>query len=84
LIRRPILARSLDAFSASLLKYVAYAGVQKCNPAILNGVEETAAMLLNVSEHAQDRKRLGDKGYALITAQNAAALIERGKQGRAR
>jgi len=48
------------------------------------GVEETAAMLLNVSPHAQDRKRLGDKGYALITARNAAALIGRGKEGRAR
>jgi hypothetical protein len=48
------------------------------------GVEETAAKLLTVSKRAQERARLGDKGYALITAQNAAALIDSGKQGRAR
>ena len=47
------------------------------------GVEETAAKLLIVSEGSGAR-RLGDKCYALITAQNAAALIDSGKQGRAR
>jgi len=48
------------------------------------GVEETAAKLLTVSKRAPERARLGDKGYALITAQNAAALIDSRKEGRAR
>jgi hypothetical protein len=39
---------------------------------------ETAQKLLEVSEKAQERARCRDEGYALITAQNAAAA--RGKQ----
>jgi hypothetical protein len=46
-------------------------------------IEETASKLLEVSARAQEHARLHDEGYALITAQNAAAA-ERGKQrGRA-
>jgi hypothetical protein len=41
-------------------------------------IEETASRLLEVSGKAHERARLRDEGYALITAQNAAA--ERGKQ----
>jgi len=44
------------------------------------GIEETANKLLEVSGKAQERARLGDEGYALITSQNAAAAAERGKQ----
>lgn len=44
------------------------------------GIEETANKLVEVSSKAQERGRLGDEGYALITAQNAAAAAERGKQ----
>jgi hypothetical protein len=45
--------------------------------------EETADKLFEVSARAQERARLHDKGYALITAQNAAAAAERGrKRGR--
>ena len=36
-------------------------------------IEETANKLLEVSEKAQERVRLRDEGYALITAENAAA-----------
>jgi hypothetical protein len=43
-------------------------------------IEETANKLLEVSAKAQDRARLYDEGYALITAQNAAPAAERGKQ----
>ena len=43
-------------------------------------IEETASELLKVSGKAQERVRLHDEGYALITAQNAAAAAERGKQ----
>ena len=43
-------------------------------------VEETAAKLLEVSAKAQERARLHDEGYALVTAQNAAAVAERGKR----
>jgi hypothetical protein len=43
-------------------------------------IEETASELLKVSGKAQERARLHDEGYALITAQNAAAAAERGKQ----
>jgi hypothetical protein len=43
-------------------------------------IEETANELLKVSGKAQERVRLHDEGYALITAQNAAAAAERGKQ----
>jgi hypothetical protein len=48
-----------------------------------HGIEETANKLLEVSSKAQERARLHDEGYALITAQNAAAAAERGrKRGR--
>lgn len=43
-------------------------------------IEETADKLLEVSAKAQERARLGDEGYALIIAQNAAAAAERGRQ----
>lgn len=44
------------------------------------GIEETADKLLEVSAKAQERARLHDEGYALITAQNAAAAATRGRQ----
>jgi hypothetical protein len=48
-----------------------------------HSIEETADKLLEVSARAQERARLHDEGYALITAQNAAAAAERGrKRGR--
>jgi len=40
-------------------------------------IEETAAKLPEVSEKARERMRMGDEGYPLITAQNAAAAVER-------
>jgi len=43
-------------------------------------IEETANKLLEVSGKAQERARLRVEGYALITARNAAAAAERGKQ----
>ena len=43
-------------------------------------IEETAKNLLEVSAKAQERARLRDEGYALISAQNAAAAAEHGKQ----
>lgn len=43
-------------------------------------VEEIANELLEVSAKAQERARLGDEGYARITAQNAAAAAARGRQ----
>ena len=43
-------------------------------------IEETAQKLIEVSEKARERVRLRDEGYALITAQNASAAAERGKQ----
>jgi hypothetical protein len=43
-------------------------------------VEETANKLLSVTEKAQERARLHDGGYALITAQNATAAATRGRQ----
>jgi len=46
-------------------------------------IEETANKLLEVSAKAQERARLRDEGYALITAQNAAAAAQRRGQGRA-
>jgi hypothetical protein len=46
-------------------------------------IEETANKLLEVSAKAQERARLRDEGYALITAQNAAAAAERRGRGRA-
>ena len=46
-------------------------------------IEETANKLLDVSAKAQERARLHDEGYALITALNAATAAERGrKRGR--
>jgi hypothetical protein len=48
-----------------------------------HGFQEIAAKLLEVSAKAQERARLHDEGYALITAQNAVAAAERGrKRGR--
>ena len=47
-------------------------------------IEETAAKLLEVSEKARERARLKDEGYALITAQNAAAAVERNDRKRGR
>jgi hypothetical protein len=41
-----------------------------------HGVEEIAAKLLELSGKAQERARLHDEGYTLITAQNAAAAAE--------
>jgi hypothetical protein len=40
-------------------------------------IEETAAKLLEVSEKARERVKMGDEGYPVITAQNAAAAVER-------
>jgi hypothetical protein len=53
-----------------------------CMMAIQRGwsIEETANKLLEVSPKAQERARLRDEGYALITAQNAAAAATRGRQ----
>jgi hypothetical protein len=47
-------------------------------------VEDTAAKLVDVSTKAAERVRLKDTGYPLITAQNAAAAVERNdlKRGR--
>jgi hypothetical protein len=47
-------------------------------------IEETAAKLPEVSEKARERVQLKDEGYPLITAQNAAAAVERNalKRGR--
>jgi hypothetical protein len=43
-------------------------------------IEETAAELLRVSQKAQERSRSGDDGYALVTAENAAADAMRGRR----
>ena len=43
-------------------------------------IEETANKLKEVSAKAQERARLNDEGYALITAQNGTAAAERGRQ----
>lgn len=48
------------------------------------GIEDTAAKLAEVSEKARERVRLKDDGYALITAQNAAAAEERNDRKRGR
>jgi len=45
-----------------------------------HGIEDIADKLLEVSAKAQERARLHDEGYALITAQNAAAAAERGRR----
>jgi hypothetical protein len=47
-------------------------------------IENTAAKLPEVSEKARERVQLGDEGYPLITAQNAAAAVERNKLKRGR
>jgi hypothetical protein len=43
-------------------------------------VEEIADKLFEVSAKAQERARLHDEGYAIITAQNAAEAAMRGRQ----
>jgi hypothetical protein len=57
-----------------------------CMAAIYGGwpIEQTAAELPKVSEKARERVQLGDKGYPLITAQNAAAAVERNDRKRGR
>lgn len=47
-------------------------------------IEETAAKLPEVSEKARERVQLRDEGYPLITAQNAAAAVERNAIKRSR
>jgi hypothetical protein len=47
-------------------------------------IDDTAARLVEVSEKARERVRLKDEGYALITAQNAAAAVERNDRKRGR
>jgi hypothetical protein len=62
------------------------ASVGRCLMAAQRGhsIEETADKLLEISPRAQERARLHDEGYGLITAQNAAAAAEQGrKRGRA-
>ena len=41
------------------------------------GIEETIVKLLEVSERARERHARGDKGYARITVENAAATVAR-------
>jgi hypothetical protein len=41
-------------------------------------VEESARKLLEASEKARERARCHDEGYALVTAQNAAAAAAKG------
>jgi hypothetical protein len=50
-----------------------------CKWAVQRGwdIEEIVAKLLEVSEKAQERARRGDEGYALLTARNATAAVER-------
>jgi hypothetical protein len=47
-----------------------------------SSIEDTADELLEMSARAQERARLRDEGYALVTAQNAAAAAAaaRGRQ----
>jgi hypothetical protein len=40
-------------------------------------IEETPARLAEVSEKAQERVRLKDEGYPLLTARNAASAVAR-------
>lgn len=47
-------------------------------------IDETARKLPEVSEKARERVQLKDEGYPLITAQNAAAEVERNDQKRSR
>ena len=46
--------------------------------------EDTEAKLLEVSEKARERERLGDTGYVHVTVTNAAAWLERSRQQRGR
>ena len=43
-------------------------------------IEETANKLMKESAKAQERARVNNEGYALITAQNAAVAAERSTQ----
>jgi hypothetical protein len=45
-----------------------------------HSIEDTANRLLEVSTKAQERARLHDEGYALVTARNAADAAERGRE----
>jgi hypothetical protein len=47
-------------------------------------IEETARKLSEVSEKTRQKLDLGDKGYPLLTAQNAAAEVQRNDQKRGR
>jgi methyl-accepting chemotaxis protein len=48
-----------------------------------HSIEETGNRLFEVSAKVQENARRHEEGYALITAQNAAAAAERGrKRGR--
>ena len=47
-------------------------------------IEETAIKLPEFSEKARERVQTGDEGYPLITAQNAAAAVERNAMKRGR
>ena len=47
-------------------------------------IEDTATKLPEVSEKARERVQLRDEGYPLITAQNAAAAVERNDRKRGR
>lgn len=47
-------------------------------------IEDCAAKLPEVSEKARERVQLGDEGYPLLTAQNAAIAVERNDQKRGR
>ncbi|MGH9430273.1 MAG: hypothetical protein ACRD3T_01890 [Terriglobia bacterium] len=46
--------------------------------------EETEAKLLEVSQRARERVRLGDPGYVHVTVKNAAEYLERSRHPRAR
>jgi hypothetical protein len=47
-------------------------------------IEDTAAKLVEVSEKTRERIQMADTRYPLVTAQNAAAAVERNglKRGR--
>jgi hypothetical protein len=53
-----------------------------CMMAVQRGwsIEETAHKLVEVSKRAQQRVRLKDEGYALVTAENAAAAAAKGRR----
>jgi hypothetical protein len=56
-----------------------------CKWAVQRGwsIEETAEKLAEVSPKAQERMRVkADAGYALLTARNAAAAVERDRNHR--